>query len=196
MKKGKGTLFVFTGPSGVGKGTLKQLLLEEFSDRIAYSVSATTRKPRPGEKDGVDYWFVSREEFLSRIERGEFLEYAQFAGNYYGTPAFAVQQQLELGHDVLLEIEVQGAAQIRSRVPEAVFIFVLPPSLEELEKRLTLRNTEPPEVVRRRLAVAAGEIAQASLFTYNIVNDTLESAYAQLRRVYLEHSGACAADRT
>lgn len=146
----KGTLFVFSGPSGVGKGTLNAKLFAEFGDQIAFSVSATTRAPREGEIDGKHYFFISRQEFVDRIANNEFLEYAQFAGNFYGTPKPYVMSLLEQGKNVLLEIEVQGAMQVMARMPECVSIFVLPPSFEELEHRLRGRGTESEDKVRAR----------------------------------------------
>ena len=137
MHKGKrGVLFVFSGPSGVGKGTLKAKLFEEFADRIAYSVSATTRGPREGEVDGKDYFFISRQEFERRVKNNEFLEHAEFAGNCYGTPRAYVEKLLDSGMNVVLEIDVQGALQVMKSMPECVSVFILPPSFEELEHRL------------------------------------------------------------
>ena len=142
MHKGKrGVLFVFSGPSGVGKGTLKAKLFEEFADRIAYSVSATTRGPREGEVDGKDYFFISRQEFERRVKNNEFLEHAEFAGNCYGTPRAYVEKLLDSGMNVVLEIDVQGALQVMKSMPECVSVFILPPSFEELEHRLRGRGT-------------------------------------------------------
>ena len=141
MHKGKrGVLFVFSGPSGVGKGTLKAKLFEEFADRIAYSVSATTRGPREGEVDGKDYFFISRQEFERRVKNNEFLEHAEFAGNCYGTPRAYVEKLLDSGMNVVLEIDVQGALQVMKSMPECVSVFILPPSFEELEHRLRGRG--------------------------------------------------------
>ncbi|MDO5378187.1 MAG: guanylate kinase, partial [Clostridia bacterium] len=137
----KGVLFVFSGPSGVGKGTIKKRLLQEFGGQIVDSISATTREPREGEANGREYFFISRQDFANRVANHNFLEYAQFSGNAYGTPRDYVFSRLEQGLDVILEIEVQGAAQVRSRVDECVSIFVLPPSFEELERRLRERGT-------------------------------------------------------
>ena len=152
MHKGKrGVLFVFSGPSGVGKGTLKAKLFEEFADRIAYSVSATTRGPREGEVDGKDYFFISRQEFERRVKNNEFLEHAEFAGNCYGTPRAYVEKLLDSGMNVVLEIDVQGALQVMKSMPECVSVFILPPSFEELEHRLRGRGTETEEKVRERM---------------------------------------------
>lgn len=185
----KGTLFVFSGPSGVGKGTLNAMLFAEFGDQIAFSVSATTRAPREGEIDGKHYFFISRQEFENRIANNDFLEYAQFAGNCYGTPKPYVLSLLEQGKNVLLEIEVQGAMQVMERMPECVSIFVLPPSFEELERRLRGRGTESEEKVRARLETARGEIAYAPRYQYQIVNgEDVDAAYQQLRSIYLKET--------
>ena len=141
----KGVLFVFSGPSGVGKGTLKAKLFEEFAGKIAYSVSATTRGPREGEVDGKDYFFITRQEFENRVQNNEFLEHAVFAGNCYGTPRAYVEKLLNSGMNVVLEIDVQGALQVMQSMPECVSIFILPPSFEELERRLRGRGTETEE---------------------------------------------------
>ena len=188
----KGTLFVFSGPSGVGKGTLNAKLFAEFGDQIAFSVSATTRAPREGEIDGKHYFFISRQEFENRIANNDFLEYAQFAGNCYGTPKSYVLSLLEQGKNVLLEIEVQGAMQVMERMPECVSIFVLPPSFEELERRLRGRGTESEEKVRARLETARGEIAYAPRYQYQIVNgEDVDAAYQQLRGIYLKETQQC-----
>lgn len=188
----KGTLFVFSGPSGVGKGTLNAKLFAEFGDQIAFSVSATTRAPREGEIDGKHYFFISRQEFENRIANNDFLEYAQFAGNCYGTPKPYVLSLLEQGKNVLLEIEVQGAMQVMERMPECVSIFVLPPSFEELERRLRGRGTESEEKVRARLETARGEIAYAPRYQYRIVNgEDVDAAYQQLRGIYLKETQQC-----
>lgn len=171
----KGLLLVFSGPSGVGKGTVLKEYLKKHP-HTAFSVSATTRKPRTGEIHGQHYFFLSREEFELLVENGGLLEHAQFAGNCYGTPREAVEQNLEKGIDVVLEIEVQGAMKVRAAFPDAVLIFNLPPSLEELKNRLTGRQTEPPEVVEKRLNTAVWEISQAENYGYVIVNDNVEDA--------------------
>ena len=178
MHKGKrGVLFVFSGPSGVGKGTLKAKLFEEFADRIAYSVSATTRGPREGEVDGKDYFFISRQEFERRVKNNEFLEHAEFAGNCYGTPR-------------VLEIDVQGALQVMKSMPECVSVFILPPSFEELEHRLRGRGTETEEKVRERLETAKRELPYAPQYDYQIVNGgDIEAAYQSLRDVFLKSTG-------
>lgn len=191
MHKGKrGVLFVFSGPSGVGKGTLKAKLFEEFADRIAYSVSATTRGPREGEVDGKDYFFISRQEFERRVKNNEFLEHAEFAGNCYGTPRAYVEKLLDSGMHVVLEIDVQGALQVMKSMPECVSVFILPPSFEELEHRLRGRGTETEEKVRERLETAKRELPYAPQYDYQIVNGgDIEAAYQSLRDVFLKSTG-------
>ena len=191
MHKGKrGVLFVFSGPSGVGKGTLKAKLFEEFADRIAYSVSATTRGPREGEVDGKDYVFISRQEFERRVKNNEFLEHAEFAGNCYGTPRAYVEKLLDSGMNVVLEIDVQGALQVMKSMPECVSVFILPPSFEELEHRLRGRGTETEEKVRERLETAKRELPYAPQYDYQIVNGgDIEAAYQSLRDVFLKSTG-------
>ena len=188
MHKGKrGVLFVFSGPSGVGKGTLKAKLFEEFADGIAYSVSATTRGPREGEVDGKDYFFISRQEFERRVKNNEFLEHAEFAGNCYGTPRAYVEKLLDSGMNVVLEIDVQGALQVMKSMPECVSVFILPPSFEELEHRLRGRGTETEEKVRERLETAKRELPYAPQYDYQIVNGgDIEAAYQSLREVFLK----------
>ena len=191
MHKGKrGVLFVFSGPSGVGKGTLKAKLFEEFADRIAYSVSATTRGPREGEVDGKDYFFISRQEFERRVKNNEFLEHAEFAGNCYGTPRAYVEKLLDSCMNVVLEIDVQGALQVMKSMPECVSVFILPPSFEELEHRLRGRGTETEEKVRERLETAKRELPYAPQYDYQIVNGgDIEAAYQSLREVFLKSTG-------
>ena len=191
MHKGKrGVLFVFSGPSGVGKGTLKAKLFEEFADRIAYSVSATTRGPREGEVDGKDYFFISRQEFERRVKNNEFLEHAEFAGNCYGTPRAYVEKLLDSGMNVVLEIDVQGALQVMKSMPECVSVFILPPSFEELEHRLRGRGTETEKKVRERLETAKRELPYAPQYDYQIVNGgDIEAAYQSLREVFLKSTG-------
>ncbi len=190
MQQKKGVLFVFSGPSGVGKGTLNAKLFEEFGDQMAFSVSATTRAPREGETDGVHYFFITKQDFENRIANNDFLEHAEFAGNRYGTPRSYVMSLLEKGKNVLLEIEVQGAMQVMEKMPDCVSIFVLPPSFEELERRLRGRGTETEEKINKRLETAKGELAYADRYKYNIVNGgDLEAAYQELRAVYLKETG-------
>ncbi|WP_017300593.1 guanylate kinase [Nodosilinea nodulosa] len=174
-----GRLIVFTGPSGVGKGTLLRSLRHRYP-MLKLSVSATTRAPRPGEVDGQDYFFVSREAFLAMVERGELLEWAEFAGNLYGTPKSEVLKEIEAGHWVILEIELEGARQVRETFPNALQLFVLPPSIEELESRIRLRGKDADDAIERRLQRALVEIDAAPEFDRQIVNDDLEVALQQL----------------
>lgn len=170
----KGMLIVVSGPSGCGKGTLLAEVLKK--DKFFYSVSATTRSPRPGETDGVNYYFLTKEKFEETAENGGMLEYASYCGNYYGTPKKPVEDMLERGIHVILEIEVQGAMKIKEKCPDALFVFILPPSLKELRRRLNKRGTETEEVIKRRLGEAAGEIAQARKYDYTVVNGELSEA--------------------
>lgn len=174
MRK-RGKLYVFTGPSGTGKGTILGQVLEQDKN-LFISVSATTRAPREGEQDGVHYYFLSKEAFESRIAQGDFLEYAQYVGNYYGTLEGPVNEKLDAGYDVILEIEVQGAMQIHEKRPDAVMVFVAPPSMEELARRLRGRGTESEEKVLRRMATAQNEMTYVERFDYVIINDDLERA--------------------
>jgi guanylate kinase len=176
-----GQLIVITGPSGVGKGTLVRQLLERHPN-LHLSVSATTRPPRAGEIDGKDYFFVSQTTFAQMIQDDELLEWAEFAGNCYGTPRLAVEESLAQGISVLLEIEIEGAKQIKQTFPKAFRIFILPPSFDELEHRLRQRGTESEASILRRLAKAKAEIALGEEFDRKIVNDNLETALAALER--------------
>ncbi|MCI7767549.1 MAG: guanylate kinase [Oscillospiraceae bacterium] len=170
----KGLLIVVSAPSGCGKGTVLAEVLKR--DNFYYSVSATTRPPRPEDVDGVTYHFLTREKFEELIASGGVLEYAEYCGNYYGTPKKAVEDKLSEGKDVILEIEVQGAMKIKELCPEAVFIFILPPSLETLRERLEKRGTETAEVINKRVAEAKGEIEKSYNYDYVIVNDDLSEA--------------------
>lgn len=185
----RGTLFVLSGPSGVGKGTLNEKLFAEFGEQIAFSVSATTRAAREGEIDGKHYFFISRQEFEKRIANNDFLEYAQFAGNSYGTPKPYVISLLEQGKNVVLEIDVQGALQVMERMEACVSIFILPPSFEELERRLRGRGTETEEKIQARLATAREELKHAPSYKYQIVNRDIDTAYDEMRAVYLKETG-------
>ena len=177
MRKGK--TFIISGPSGVGKSTVLKALLEKRSD-VYFSVSATTRAPRPGEEDGVHYHFMDANSFRQRIAADEFLEYAEYVGNFYGTPKKYVDEAMEQGKDVILDIEVQGAIQVCSKRPETVRIFIAPPSWEELERRLTERGTDSPEKVQKRLLRAKVEFQTAHTYDYFVINDTVEEAVAEL----------------
>ncbi len=172
----RGQLFVMTGASGVGKGTVRAKVLERT--RLFYSISMTTRPPRPGERHGVDYYFVDRPTFEALLAQGGFLEHAEYVGHLYGTPKAPVERALARGEDVLLEIEVQGALQVKERMPEAVLIFLVPPSLSELKRRLVYRGTDSPERIQKRLEQAEREIRNAHRFDYVVVNDVLEEAVA------------------
>lgn len=180
MKKGK--TFIICGPSGVGKGTVAARLLAS-DPSLYFSVSATTRAPRPGETDGVHYHFLTMEKFERWIAEGQFLEHAQYLGNRYGTPRLYVDQAMDRGRDVLLDIEIQGAAQVRRKRPEAVRIYVAPPSWEELERRLAGRGTEDLEKVRSRLARGREEFAAARDFDYLVINDTVDRAVDEIRAI-------------
>lgn len=171
----KGVLLVVSGPSGAGKGTICQLLREQLPD-LGYSISVTTRQPRVGEVDGVNYFFKTVPQVKEMIARGELLEYAEVYGNYYGTPRKYVEDLLNTGHDVLLEIDIQGALQIKERFPEGVFVFIVPPSLDELSARIYKRGTDSEDVIKRRMASAAGELTYAQKYDYIIVNDIAQKA--------------------
>lgn len=179
--KNKGLLLVVSAPSGCGKGTILGEILKD--DSFYYSISATTRVPREGEQDGVNYHFITKEEFEQRIAQGGMLEYAQYCGNYYGTPKKEVEQMREAGRDVILEIEVEGAMKVRALCPDAVFLFIAPPSVEELRRRLNKRGTEAAEVIEERVSQAARELSYADRYDYIIVNGELEKAIQDFRTV-------------
>ena len=182
----KGVLIVVSAPSGTGKSTVLHRLMEE-RDTLRFSVSATTRAPRQGERDGVDYFFVSREEFQKMVREDAFLEYAEYVGNCYGTPREAVDRQLEQGYDVYLDIDVQGAMQVRQRCPEALLVFLAPPSFEELERRLLSRGTDAPEAIQKRLAEARREYDQRGAFDHLVLNDTVDRAAAEIAALLDAH---------
>ncbi|SJZ96071.1 guanylate kinase [Pilibacter termitis] len=179
----RGLLIVFSGPSGVGKGTVRKEIFDTPSHSFEYSVSATTRAKREGEVDGVDYHFISREEFEKMIENGEMLEYAEYVGNYYGTPLKYVNETLDKGKDVFLEIEVKGALQVKEKAPDGVFIFLTPPDLAELRKRITGRGTDSPEVIEQRMQTAREEIEMMSLYDYAVVNDEVHHAAERVKNI-------------
>ena len=179
----RGLLIVFSGPSGVGKGTVRQEIFSTPDHKFEYSVSMTTRAQRPGEVDGKDYFFRSREEFEELIRNGQMLEYAEYVGNYYGTPLTYVNETLDKGIDVFLEIEVQGALQVKKKVPDAVFIFLTPPDLNELQERLVGRGTDSEDVIAQRIERAREEIALMSEYDYAIVNDEVPLAAERVKRV-------------
>ncbi|NQD64801.1 guanylate kinase [Bacillus haikouensis] len=179
----KGLLIVLSGPSGVGKGTVRKAIFSQEDTKFEYSISMTTRKPRDGEVDGVDYFFKSREEFEELIGQGKLLEYAEFVGNYYGTPVDYVRETINKGKDVFLEIEVQGAQQVRDKFPEGLFIFLAPPSLSELQNRLVTRGTETDEVIQGRLNTARKEIEMMNLYDYIVENDKIENAVEKINSI-------------
>lgn len=187
----KGILFVITGPSGVGKGTVLAEVRKQKD--VYFSISATTRQPREGEQDGVHYFFLTREQFEQKIGENGFLEHAEFSGNCYGTPVAPVDAHLEQGKDVILEIEVQGAMQVHEIRPDAVRIFLAPPSYAELENRLTGRGTETEEAVRMRLETAKHELTLALQFDYVVVNHTVEQAVADVLAIM--QAEACRSQR-
>ncbi|WP_249312712.1 guanylate kinase [Congzhengia minquanensis] len=175
MKPNRGLLVVLSGPSGSGKGTVLKRAMQK-NEQLELSVSVTTRAPREGEIDGVNYYFLTPEAFQNLLVEDGLLEWAEFCGNFYGTPREKIEQRLNEGKDVVLEIEVQGAMKVRAAFPDAVLIFNLPPSLEELKNRLIGRQTEPPEVVEKRMNTAVWELSQAENYDYVIVNDNVEDA--------------------
>lgn len=183
MNKQRGLLIVLSGPSGVGKGTVRKELFSQPNTNYEYSISMTTRNPREGEVDGVDYFFKTREQFEGLIETGGLLEHAEFVGNYYGTPLAYVNETLDAGRDVFLEIEVQGAAQIREKAPDALFIFLAPPSLSELEQRLVGRGTETEDVIAKRIATAREELEMMSLYDYVVENDEVSNACDKINAI-------------
>ena len=181
MEKGK--LFIISGPSGAGKGTIVSKLLEQRPDRTRISVSATTRAPRKGEQEGVNYYFLSKEVFLDRVEQGRFLEYALVHENYYGTPSDPVMEMLEQGYDVILEIDVQGGMQVRKNFEDAVLLFILPPSIKELRERLVGRGTESEEQIAIRMKNAREEIECAAQYDYAVVNGELQHAVDEVASI-------------
>ncbi|MEG0593473.1 MAG: guanylate kinase [Coprobacillus sp.] len=184
----RGLLIILSGPSGVGKGTVREELFKDESLNLAYSISMTTRKPRPTEKDGVDYFFVEENDFNEKIEQGELLECARFVGNYYGTPKFYVEQLLDEGKNVVLEIEVQGALQVMKKCPDALTIFLVPPSFEELERRIRGRRTEAEEVVKERLDKARKEIATKDEYKYVVENDDVFAAKDKIAEIIKDNA--------
>ncbi|HLR70287.1 MAG TPA: guanylate kinase [Pseudogracilibacillus sp.] len=182
MFKEKGILFILSGPSGVGKGTVRQRLFEQET-HLKYSVSATTRAKRPGEKEGIHYFYKTKAQFEQMMKQGKLLEYAKYVNNYYGTPKDYVLEQLERGNDVFLEIEVQGALQVKENFPEGVFIFLFPPSLEELKNRIISRGTESNDLVLNRLKEARKEIEMMSEYDYVVVNDDVDQAVSKVKAI-------------
>ncbi|MDR2832351.1 MAG: guanylate kinase [Streptococcaceae bacterium] len=181
--KERGLLIVFSGPSGVGKGTVRKEIFDTPNHAFEYSVSATTRAPRAGEVDGVDYHFISKEAFEEKIKNNQMLEYAQYVDNYYGTPLDYVNKTLDEGKDVFLEIEVQGAAQIKEKVPDGLFIFLAPPNLDELKARIIGRGTDAPDVIEARMQTAKKEIEMITLYDYAVVNDEVQLAAERVKQI-------------
>ncbi|MTV47628.1 guanylate kinase [Heliobacillus mobilis] len=179
---GRGVLLVISGPSGAGKGTLSRLLLSK-QKQLKLSISATTRPPRCGEIHGEHYYFLGKDDFEQQIEENNFLEYAQVYDNYYGTPLKPVEESLSNGQDVLLEIDIQGALQVKGRYPEAALIFIAPPSLDELAKRIYGRGTDSPEVIEKRLSLASAELEFIDKYDYCVINDDAEWATARLQAI-------------
>jgi guanylate kinase len=183
----KGLLIILSGPSGVGKGTVCTALRPKMPE-LVYSVSATTRSPRAGEENGVNYFFKSREQFTDMIEGDQLLEYAEYVGNYYGTPRDFVERTLESGRDIILEIEVQGALKVKDKFPEGIFVFLLPPSMDELKDRIRGRGTEHPDVINHRMSVAEDEIGLIRHYDYAVVNDEIDLACKRIESIIIaEH---------
>ena len=179
----RGMLIVLSGPSGVGKGTVRKAIFDQPGNDFQYSISMTTRKPRPGEVNGKDYFFVSKEEFEQKIQAGEMLEYAKYVDNYYGTPLEWINDTLDAGKDVFLEIEVNGAMQVRSKSPNGVFIFLTPPDLMELKQRLIHRGTDSMEVINKRIKKAFSEIEMMQNYDYAVVNDEVPNAVEKVKEI-------------
>jgi len=184
FKKEKGCLIVISGPSCAGKGTVTQIV-HQYCPDIKFSVSETTRKPRPMEREGIDYFYQSVENFEKRIEENMYLEYAKVHGNYYGTPRDYVENMLDQGYDVILEIDIQGAAQIRKTYKKAVYIFIAPPSMEELKRRIRYRGTETEEEMERRLSCAYEEMTNADDYSYIVINEDKDIAAQQVRAIII-----------
>lgn len=183
MHKKRGLLIVLSGPSGVGKGTVRKELFTQPNTNYEYSVSMTTRNPREGEVDGADYFFKTRDEFEQLIKEGGLLEYAEYVGNYYGTPLDYVNATLDAGRDVFLEIEVVGAAQVREKVPDGLFIFLAPPSLTALEDRLIGRGTETADIIKSRVMKAREELEMMNLYDYVVENDEVQNACDRINAI-------------
>ncbi|MCY8472794.1 guanylate kinase [Bacillus halotolerans] len=186
--KERGLLIVLSGPSGVGKGTVRQAIFSQEDTKFEYSISVTTRNPREGEVNGVDYFLKTREEFEQMIANNKLLEWAEYVGNYYGTPVDYVEQTLQEGKDVFLEIEVQGALQVRNAFPEGLFIFLAPPSLSELKNRIVTRGTETDALIENRMKAAKAEIEMMDAYDYVVENDNVETACDKIKAIVLaEH---------
>ncbi len=183
MSETRGLLIVLSGPSGVGKGTVRAAVFKDNQYNYTYSISATTRKIRSGEVDGKDYYFMSREEFEGLIEQGALLEYTQYVGNYYGTPIQPIEEHLSKGHDVFLEIEVQGAMKVRERMPEGIFIFLAPPNISELESRIVGRGTDNQDIIYERMQKAREEIEMMKHYDFVVVNDQVKNAVQKINAI-------------
>lgn len=181
---GRGKFVIMSGPSGVGKGTICDTLIKELN--AWYSVSMTTRSPREGEVDGINYYFISKEEFEKRIDDGELLEYNIYNNNYYGTPKDKVLEKLEKGIDVFLEIDVNGARNIKNIFADALLIYIAPPSIEELKERLISRGTEDIKTIENRLQIASDELKQIDFYDYVVINDDLEKAISEVRKIIVD----------
>ena len=191
--KKTGQIIVISAPSGAGKDTVVKELMKRDSTNLWVSVSATSRSPREGEKEGVDYYYLSKEEFEKKIEEGFFLEYTNYAGNYYGTPKKYIKEKIEQGIDVILIIEIEGASNIKKLIPEAIFIFIMPPSLKELVKRLKKRGTETNEKIIKRFHEAYKEVNDVSKYNYVVVNDKLDEAVDKVESIL--RAEKCRVDR-
>ena len=185
----RGLLIIMSGPSGVGKGTIREKAMEDKSLNLFYSISMTTRNPRPGEENGREYYFVSKEEFQRNIDNGNLLEWAEFVGNRYGTPKDKVEQMRDEGKNVLLEIDVNGTSQVLSKLDknDVISVFIAPPSLEELEARIRGRSTETDDVIKNRLAQASRELSQKDQYRFVVVNDKLEDAVEEFKKIILSN---------
>ena len=179
----RGLLIVLSGPSGVGKGTVRKAIFENYSNDFDYSISMTTRNRREGEREGIDYFFRTKEDFEKIIEEDGLLEYANYVGNYYGTPMKYVNQTLDKGRDVFLEIEVQGALKVREKMSEAIFIFLSPPNLEELNSRIVNRGTDSNEMIKKRMKKAVEELKLIQYYDYVVENDTVDNAARKIRNI-------------
>ena len=186
-----GVLILFSGPSGVGKGTVRKALFNMPKHNLVYSVSMTTREKREGEVDGVDYYFVSKEEFAKRRKEGKFLETAEFVGNYYGTPMEQVQQMIDQGDEVVLEIEVEGAMQVKAKMPDAVLVFIAPPTYGALKTRLLGRGTETEDIIMERVSKAHRELTLAAGYDYIVINDDVDNAADRIKAIIRAEHAKC-----
>lgn len=186
MNQEKGKIFVISGPSGVGKGTIVRHLIGKLPE-VALSTSVTTRPPRPGEINGIHYFFIKKETFLDKLKKGGFLEWTEFAGNYYGTDKNIMELTIKEGFNLILEIDVKGALQVKEKKPEAVLIFIEPPSIDELKSRLFKRKTESEEQIQKRLSIVKSELEKKDKFDYCILNDNLDEAFTKVENIIYKH---------